>query len=214
MNTMPRSGLGTELATDECWNHNTHYHRLIPRYATPPYRSVLDFGCGEGLLTRRLAAHAGRVTGVDVSPEMIARARTLATSPIDYVCGDGLTVELGGPFDLVTCFATLHHMDLQAGLRRLGELTAPGGTLLVVGLADPASALDWVVSAAGVPANRWARRRRGGWDPGAPIRDTTHTYGQVRRAARQVVPGARLRRRLYWRYSLVWRAPEALTDAR
>ena len=42
---------------------------------------------------------------------------------------------------------------------------------------------------------------------GAPVRDPEHSYGQVRAAARSILPGARWRRHLYWRYSLVWQSP-------
>ena len=196
------------LASNEGWNHNTHYHRLIPRCAPPPYRRVLDVGCGEGLLTRRLAPLAGHVTGIDLSAPMIERARALADADhLTYVCGDVLTTDLDGPFDLVTAFATLHHMDLAAGLRRLKNLTAPGGTLLVVGLARARTPVGLVLGAAGVPANRWAQRRRGSWDPGAPTLDAATTDRQVRAAARVSLPGSSVRSRLYWRYSLVWHAP-------
>lgn len=195
--------------TTESWNHNTHYHRLIPRAAPPPYGQVLDVGCGEGLLTRRLAPLATQVTGVDLSSTMIERARASVgpRTNLDYVCGDVLTIELGHRFDLVTCFATLHHLDLHAGLDRLRSLTAPGGTLLVVGLARTTSALDVVASLVGVPANLWANRRRGHWEPDAPLAEPTVGLDQIRAACRELLPGARLRRHLYWRYSLTWHAP-------
>lgn len=209
--TAPRPGGHDAPWRDGPWNHNTHYHRLIPRVAPPPYRRVLDVGCGEGLLTRRLAEHADHVVGIDTSAPMVTRARAEATArdldQVEYLHGDALTTRLGDPFDLVTCVATLHHLDLEAGLARLGELTAPGGTLVVVGLANPSSAGDFVMGALGVPAARWSRWRRGSWDPQAPVADPTVTYGDVRAAARRILPGAQVRVRLYWRYTLVWRRP-------
>ena len=196
------------LRTTESWNHNTHYHRLIPRLVRPPYGRVLDVGCGEGLLTRRLAPFATQVTGVDSSAETVARARAGATDDrLTYVCGDVLTTALDGPYDLVTCFAVLHHLDFRAGLVRLRELTAPGGTLLVVGLALPSDLGDWTMGALALPAARLARRRREEWDPAVPTTDATTRLRRLRIAAREVLPGSRLRRRLYWRYSITWRAP-------
>src|ERR1035437_4624071 len=41
------------------------------------WRRVLDFGCGLGRVSQALAQHSGQVVGVDVSPTMVARARTL-----------------------------------------------------------------------------------------------------------------------------------------
>lgn len=202
---------------DPYWNHNTHYFPVLARLVGPATRTVLDVGCGEGLLTRRLrAAGADSVLGLDVDAEQVDRARRAAGgSPertgLDYVAGDVLSPlpELTRPFDLVTSVATLHHLPLEAGLRRLRDLVAPGGTLAVVGLTRPRTAWDRAVSAAAVPAARIARRRRGEWEHGAPIAEVTTSHAEVRAAAREILPGARLRRRLYWRYTLVWRAPQA-----
>lgn len=124
-----------------------------------------------------------------------------------YVAGDILTADVGRPFDLVTCVATLHHLPLREGLTRLRELTAPGGTLVVVGLADRSSPGDVAMGALGLVAARWARPRRGEWDARVPLVDVSPPLGDVRAAARELLPGSRLRRRLYWRYSLVWTAP-------
>jgi hypothetical protein len=38
-----------------------------------------------------------------------------------------------------------------------------------------------------------------------PVRDPSGTLGQIRAAAAGCVPGAVLRRRLFWRYTLLWR---------
>ncbi|MFF3064993.1 class I SAM-dependent methyltransferase [Oerskovia sp. NPDC057915] len=204
--------------SDLYWNHSTHYYPDVTRLVGPSTRTALDVGCGEGLLTRRLrAAGAVEVLGLDLDPEQVVRARLAAWgSPtgLAYVAGDVLDPlpELSEPFDLVTTVATLHHLPLDAGLRRLRDLVAPGGTLAVVGLTRPRTAWDLAVSAAAVPAARIARRRRGEWEHGSPIAEVTTSHGELRAAAREILPGARLRRRLYWRYTLVWRAPGAHED--
>ena len=192
--------------TAECWNHNTHYHRKLPRWAPPPWGRVLDVGCGEGLLTRRMAPFAREVVGVDADADVVARARALAPT-VRYVRGDALTADLGGPFDLVTCFMVLHHVDLDTGLRRLRELVAPGGTLVVVGGARASGPLDYWWILLGTLVNWPARLLRGHWEPGAPLAEAHQTYGQVWRASARLLPGVRFRHHLYWRYSLVWRAP-------
>lgn len=193
--------------SDRRWNHNTHYHRLALRHASVA-RTALDVGCGEGLLTRELrAAGVGVVTGLDVDDAQIGRARAQSGDGLDYLVGDVLTTPADGQFDLVTCYATLHHLELEAGLRRLRDLTAPGGRLVVVGLARVATPADAALSLAAVPAAAVADRVRGDWEHGAPVRDPEHAYGEVRSAARRLLPGVRWRRRLYWRYSLEWQAP-------
>ncbi len=203
------------LRTSECWNHNTHYHRFIPRWAPPPWGRALDVGCGEGLLTRRLAPFAAEVAGIDADAAMIARARELAPPNATYVHGDVLAVDRAGAlFDLVTCVATLHHLPLAEGLARLRAAVAPGGTLVVIGMARAGSAPDLAWHGFGTLANTPGRLVRGHWEPGAPIKNPAQTYGEVVEAAARILPGARFRHHLYWRYSLVWRAPEGVSRAR
>jgi 2-polyprenyl-3-methyl-5-hydroxy-6-metoxy-1,4-benzoquinol methylase len=195
--------------TSRPWNHNTHYHPLALSLASRA-RTAVDVGCGDGLLTRELrAAGVAAVTGVDADTAQVEQARAAAgdDAGLRYVVGDVLDALAGEQFDLVTCYATLHHLDLVPGLRRLRELTAPGGRLVVVGLARVATPTDVALSLAAVPAAAVADRVRGYWQHSAPLRDPQDAYGEVRAAAARELPGVRWRRRLYWRYSLVWRAP-------
>jgi len=194
------------------WNHNTHFHPLVLR-GLRPGATALDVGSGEGLLTRRmLAAGADHVTGLDASGPMVELARALSageprSADLDYVVADVLDATHVGTFDLVACVATLHHLGLDRGLERLRELTAPGGRLVVVGLARPSTPLDRTLSAWSVPANRVATASRGYWEHPAPVRDPDETYADVRAAAARSLPGSTFRSRLYWRYTIEWRAP-------
>ena len=194
------------------WNHNTHFHPLVLR-GLRTGATALDVGSGEGLLTRRmLAAGAGHVTGLDASAPMVELARALAageprSADLDYVVADVLDAAQLGTFDLVTCIATLHHLGLDRGLERLRELTAPGGRLVVVGLARPSTPLDRALSDWSVLANRVATAARGCWEHPAPVRDPDETYDDVRAAAARALPGSAFRSRLYWRYTIEWRAP-------
>ncbi|WP_158274530.1 class I SAM-dependent methyltransferase [Cellulomonas sp. WB94] len=194
------------------WNHNTHFHPLVLR-GLRIGATALDVGCGEGLLSRRmLAAGAGHVTGLDASAPMIELARGLSAgepraTALDYVVADVLDAAELGTFDLVACVATLHHLGLDRGLERLRGLTAPGGRLVVVGLARPSTALDRALDGWSVPVNRVATAVRGYWEHPAPVRDADETYDDVRAAAARTLPGSTFRSRLYWRYTIEWRAP-------
>ena len=96
-------------------------------------RSVLDVGCGAGLLAEPLARLGGKVTGLDASPEVIGVARDHALEmglDIDYRAGD--VQELEGRFDLVTAMEVVEHVAYPAlFVKALAKRLAPGGLLIM-----------------------------------------------------------------------------------
>lgn len=62
---------------------------------------VLEMGCGSGRLTRLLAKKCRHVTGVDISPEMLAHARLNESSNIIYHLGDMSEIKLSMEFDCI-----------------------------------------------------------------------------------------------------------------
>ena len=69
--------------------------------------------------------------------------------------------------------------------------------------------LYWVISGCGLPVSRFLTRRNGGklGPVGMPIEDSAMCWGEARAAVRRLLPGARFRRRLLWRYVAVWDKP-------
>jgi SAM-dependent methyltransferase len=190
----------------ESWNHNTHYHRVIFEAVPQGSRRALDVGCGEGRLTRELRRLVPEVVGIDRDRPSIALAR--ASDPggdIVYLEGDALTYPFEPEsFDLVTAVASLHHMDAEPALVRLSSLVRTGGVLAIVGLAR-SSPGDLLLDAVAIVPN-WVRRVRAPyWRPRSPtVWPPPESYASMRRIAGRVLPGAEFRRRLYWRYTLVW----------
>ncbi|MGW1165520.1 class I SAM-dependent methyltransferase [Streptomyces sp. NPDC002550] len=200
------------------WDHNAHYHRWLLRQLPRRFGSALDVGCGSGDLVRLLAGRGERVLGVDADPEILRRARELTdpAAPVGYTLAsapDGLPP---GPYDVVTCVAVLHHLPFAETLTRLRRELAPGGTLVVVGCARAASPVDHALGLVAIPLNLltgWVKNRgrpttRRPVSMTAPTREPELSFAGIAREARRLLPGARLRRRLFWRYTLVWRAPE------
>jgi SAM-dependent methyltransferase len=193
------------------WNTNVARHPGILRAVPEGCGDALDVGCADGLLARKLAARAKRVTGVDNSPRMIAHARELAADrpELAFVEGDFLTADLPREdYDFICSVSTIHHMDFKAALIRMRELLRPGGTLVVVGLARETTPAEWAATILAAPVVRIAkvvRRARG--PEGMPIADPRMGYGQVRAAARLLLPGVRYRRHVLRRYSLTWEKP-------
>ncbi|MFC3894306.1 class I SAM-dependent methyltransferase [Lentzea rhizosphaerae] len=193
------------------WNHNEWYRRWLLRQLPSEVGSALDVGCGLGDLARSI--RADEVTAIDASARMIERARA-TSEKVRWIHGDVLTHDLGR-YDVVTAEASLHHLPLREGLTRLAGLTKPGGLLIVVGLYLTATRADHAMELVTLPANALvgiakAINGTGGkpHDTEMPMVMTAPTLPEIRAAAAEIVPGARIRRHLFWRYSLVWRAPE------
>ena len=114
--------------------------------------------------------------------------------------------------------AVLHHLDLDDALARIPRLVAPGGRLLVVGIARPDSLADLafdVVSAAANPVIGMIKHpqpvrppdRTPDAQPVVPMMDSTTTFAEIAKAARAHLPGSTVRRRLFFRYTLLWEKP-------
>ena len=102
-------------------------------------KSVLDIGCGGGLLSERFALEGGKVTAIDLSVKAIEVARAHAKETggacdaIDYrnlSIGELLKKEKK-PFDVVLCSEVLEHVDdLKGFMREACSALAPGGIFL------------------------------------------------------------------------------------
>lgn len=129
-------------------NQARDYERyLVPAYFRPfaeeltaliapwPGERVLDVACGTGALTRLLAQRvgpSGHVTGLDISPGMLAVARSLLDAPhVDWQEASALAMPfLGGTFDLVTCQQGLQSFsDHAAGMAEMRRVLKPRGRL-------------------------------------------------------------------------------------
>jgi 2-polyprenyl-3-methyl-5-hydroxy-6-metoxy-1,4-benzoquinol methylase len=92
---------------------------------------VLEIGCGVGNFTRVFAATGARILGVDISPDLLDRARQQGLPPeqVQFVCKRFEECELDGPFDAVIGSSVLHHLDMQAALPNILRLLKPGGAM-------------------------------------------------------------------------------------
>jgi SAM-dependent methyltransferase len=122
--------------------------RLVRWADFPPDSSVLDAGCGPGLVAEALLRAGHRVLGIDLSAEMIARARKRCEpfgERVRFEQGSLFEARLTGSFDAAISRSVLHHLiDPLAFVRRQVELLRPGGVLVACDHTtdpDPALAL-------------------------------------------------------------------------
>lgn len=93
-------------------------------------QSILDLGCGTGALTARLADMAGRVVGVDSSPNMIETAKEQFPHLAFAVC-DALDLPFAHEFDLVFSNAVFHWIhDHDALVKTIHEVLKERGLLV------------------------------------------------------------------------------------
>src|SRR5438105_1456650 len=144
---------------------------FVPALGTPvlellapaPGERILDLGCGDGVLTKKLVDAGANVTAVDHSQEMIAACRALG---LDARLADATALPFDSEFDAVFSNATLHWIKaqpeacvsgafraLKPGGRFVGEFGGHGCVAAVVvallaelerrAVIDPASRIPW-----------------------------------------------------------------------
>jgi 2-polyprenyl-3-methyl-5-hydroxy-6-metoxy-1,4-benzoquinol methylase len=126
----PDHGLRNEI-TREAWS------QLLQRLLPSPPVAVLDAGCGTGSLSTLLGSLGYRVTGIDVSPAMLAIAREKvrnAALQVGFLMQNAAAPMIPGrEFSVVLCRHVLWTIpNPRAVLRRWSELLRPGGRMVLI----------------------------------------------------------------------------------
>ena len=207
------------LASPDSGDHGGAHQDFLLSLLPSPCRRALEVGCGTGAFARALARRAEHVLGIDLSPNMIrvAREKSDGVANLEFEIADVLERMFPAEhFDCVVAIAALHHVPWEAALLRLRDALASPGVLLVLDLFAPASPGDYAAHLISYPYAFWRRVRAGTVIPEPRVRklwsehgsrDTYPRLGELRSLCRKHLPGARIERRLPWRFSLVWRKP-------
>ncbi len=204
------------LLDDEGWTANNHYHKFLLQHVPQNCENALEIGCGTGAFARLLAKRSRRVVALDLSPEMIrvARARSSQFDNLEFHLADAMTWDFPqSQFDFICSIATLHHLDQRKLLVKMKDALKHRGVLVVLDLVE-SNGLERMldVVALGVSGTlRLLHNRR--LNPPAEVRKAWEQHGkhdsyltttQIRALANQIFPGASVKRRLLWRYTLVY----------
>ncbi len=199
------------------WSHND---RLAPwvvrKVAASGAREVLDVGCGTGNLLARLHRRVGAVEGLEPDPDTAA----LAGTRFEHIPGITVTragFEDRGPdrrWDAITLVAVLHHLPLEPTLRELRGALTPAGRLVVVGCHRDEGLADLLTGLVSLLLNPFVglvQHPTPATEPPpymrAPTTEPSRTLAEIRTAAARELPGSRVRRRLFWRHTLVYDHP-------
>lgn len=203
------------------WDHNSHYHRYLLSHLPQHCTMALDIGCGSGAFSRLLAERSERVLSLDLSPKMLDAARKQSSDQpnIEYHCADAIAWDYPPDYyDCIVSIATLHHMPARDILMKMKGALKPGGVLLILDLIQDESLSDTLWQFAAVPANILLRvikyhrlseppELRRAWEEHG--RDEQYlTLSQVRTICSDMLAGAKIRRHLLWRYSIIWKKEE------
>jgi ubiquinone/menaquinone biosynthesis C-methylase UbiE len=109
--------------------------KLLPRHLV-----LADIGCGTGSLTFELSRFAQKVIGIDLSKEMLRRAREIAREKeirnVEFRRANALALPLDADsVDALFCVMVLHFLpDPERAIAEFRRVTRPGGSVIVVDL--------------------------------------------------------------------------------
>jgi len=206
------------LLSDEDWNHNAYYHEYLLGHVPERCRRALEIGCGAGQFSRKLAARAERVLALDLSPQMVrlARERSRLHPNVEFVNADAETFPLPeNQFDCVATLTTLHHLSAESMLGKIRKALKPGGVFVCLDLYRRSSPGELLLDGVAYPTGLFLRLiKTGRLRPPKEVReayeehgrtDTYLTVPEVERVCAKTLPGAKVSRHLFWRYSIVWK---------
>lgn len=106
---------------DESMSFVSRYGEDIMSWLDPQEgERIVDFGCGTGDLAAQIAAKGVEVIGIDISPEMVERARKKYPQ-LTFECSDGTSWNAKQKYDAVFSNAALHWMkDAEAAIASHG----------------------------------------------------------------------------------------------
>jgi ubiquinone/menaquinone biosynthesis C-methylase UbiE len=207
------------LLTEQTGGERDLYHSYLLRHLPKQCESALEIGCGAGAFTRHLAARARRVTGIDLSPQMLRLAQqqqqSASLTNVAYILGDIMRLSLPPEsYDCIVSIATLHHLSPDQALPKIKSLLKPGGVLVINDLVSDAGLFEKCLSVLALPVSVGRRFcKTGRLLPPKALREAWAEHGkqetyltldEVREMCKRYLPQARVRRHLLWRYTVVW----------
>lgn len=164
---------GFDLEGGQAWNFHRYYEPFLDR-VLPRTGRVLELGCGTGFYTRWLAERGLDVTALDISEQMVERARARCPGVVEIRVADctdpGSALgpdRVGDGFDAIVGINTFsYYPGKRAALARYRDLLRPGGRLVFLDM----NGTSFTQQLAYLLDYRGARRFRPNVDQSTPAR--------------------------------------------
>lgn len=206
-----------ELNEQTKWNHNNCYFEYLLRFVPEKIDVCLDIGCGHGELSALLAKKANKVIAVDLADKMIDSAKKYnGLTNIEYVCDNILNMNFAdNSFDIIITTATAHHLPFEWLLEFAKRKLKNGGKLIILDLANAETVSDKLLWSFAVIPNFFMNIIKNGRLPNSDPHnkavwnkhgehDTYMSLAEIKRLALKHLPNSLVRRKLFWRYVLIW----------
>lgn len=199
------------------WNHNNCYFNQLMKLVPDNAEICLDIGCGKGELSYMLSRKCKRVIAVDLADKMIEKAKVLHPNEnIQYICANILELEFENEsLDVIITTATAHHLPYEWLLCFVKDKLKKGGRLIVLDLVKAKSLSDYILWGSAFFPNVVMNLIKNGrlrkddeharevWERHGR-HDTYMTMDEVKALAKKHLPNAKVKRKLFWRFLLVW----------
>jgi 2-polyprenyl-3-methyl-5-hydroxy-6-metoxy-1,4-benzoquinol methylase len=208
------------LLNQSRWDHNNHYHFYLLDQLPSQGKTILEIGCGTGEFSRLLAKRFDKVIAIDLSPKMIevAKQHSQHFGNIDFQVADILEWQFPlEKFDAIASIATIHHLPLAQLLPNLKATLKPGGKLVILDLVEYEYPKDILIDIISIPLN-WLfqiiknKKLKSNHDEiqawkEHSLTDNYLTLSQAQQIFSSFLEKAKIRKHLFWRYSVVWQKP-------
>jgi 2-polyprenyl-3-methyl-5-hydroxy-6-metoxy-1,4-benzoquinol methylase len=199
------------------WDHNQQYQKYLLKNIPKNCNCILDVGCGTGELTKRLIPFSKEIIGVDVSENMINEAKKRNyDEKISYIkiSVEEYLKETEKQFDVIISIAALHHMNEEKILETMKNKLTKDGKIIILDLVKGGIA-DYILAIISVPSSiilrlknngksRISKEEKEAWS-GHFHYDRYLTIKEVKNITRNKLGKAKVKKHLFWRYSIVYK---------
>ena len=199
------------------WNHNNCYFKHLLESVPNNIETCIDIGCGKGELSFMLSQKSKKVIAVDLADKMIEKAKVLhSNNNIEYINANILDMKFkNNSLDVIITTATAHHLPYEWLLCFAKDKLKNGGKLIILDLAQAESLIDYIIWSSAFFPNIVMNLIKNGrlqkddahskevWERHGRS-DTYMTMREIKSLAKKHIPTAKIKRKLFWRYSLIW----------